>query len=335
MRNAMRRISGYWAVCLVLAAASCSIARAEQAPVGGGGADVSGQADRGHLDAAGQWLETEAQKDRRMAWWREARFGMFIHWGLYSVTAGQWNGKRQTNAYGEWIQIHFHIPVKEYETLAARFNPTKFDADAWVRMAKDAGMKYIVITAKHHEGFAMFRTKASPFNIVDATPYKHDPMEDLAAACRKHGVRLCFYYSQSQDWREPDGLSNYWDFPGGVVDKSLPSREWVRTDFPKYMARKALPQVRELLTQYGPVGLIWYDTPRSITADQAKEFVQVVRELQPMCLVNSRISYKVKMGDYGSTGDNSIPGSRRVGDWEMPGTMNHTGGVFSARELFE
>ena len=125
--------------------------------------------DRGHLDANGTWIETEAQRDRRMAWWREARFGMFIHWGLYSVTAGQWQGKPQTNKYGEWIQIHFKIPVKEYETLATRLNPAKFDADAWVCLAAGAGMKYIVITSKHHEGFAMFRTKASrtsPFPVA-------------------------------------------------------------------------------------------------------------------------------------------------------------------------
>ena len=323
----MKRISCGRIIPCVLAAAFCSVARAEPGKVGGDGAGAGRQADRGYLDAGGNWVETEVQKDRRMAWWREARFGMFIHWGLYSVTAGQWKGKWQTNKYGEWIQIHFHIPVKEYETIAERFNPTKFDADAWVRMAKDAGMKYLVITAKHHDGFALFKSQASRFNIVHTTPFKRDPMKDMAAACLKHGIKLCFYYSQSQDWHEPDGLSNYWDFPDGVVDKTIKStRDWVRKDFQKYVDRKAMPQMRELLSNYGPLGLIWYDTPRTITEKQSRAFIRIVREVQPMCLVNSRIFRGGNIGDYGSTGDNSIPGSRRVGDWEMPGTMNDTWG---------
>jgi len=315
------------AVLILAVAVPATVVRAASAEPSDPAAAAARQADRGTLDDQGNWVETEAQRDRRMAWWRDARFGMFIHWGLYAVTAGQWKGKWQKNKYSEWIQIHFHIPVKEYETLAKQFNPVKFDADAWVRMARDAGMKYIVITAKHHDGFALFDSEASDFNIVDATPYGRDPLKDLAEACRKYGVRLCFYYSQSQDWHEPDGLSNYWDFPDGVEDKSLKSsRDWVRIDFQKYVDRKALPQMRELLTNYGPLGLIWYDTPRTITEEQAKAFVRIVRRLQPDCLVNSRIFRRGNLGDYGSTGDNAIPGSRRVGDWEMPGTMNDTWG---------
>ena len=310
--------------CVVRAAAAGPSTPADTGPAAGP------KADHGYLDAQGNWVETEAQRDRRMAWWRDARFGMFIHWGLYSVTAGQWKGKWQTNTYGEWIQIHFHIPVKEYETIAGRFNPVKFDADAWVRMARDAGMKYIVITSKHHDGFALFKSEASAFNIVDATPFGRDPMKELADACRKHGLRLCFYYSQSQDWHEPDGLMNYWDFPEGVADKTVKStRDWVRIDFQKYIDRKAMPQMRELLTRYGPLGLVWYDTPRTITDEQARAFVRIVRQLQPDCLVNSRVSRRGDLGDYGSTGDNAIPGSRRVGDWEMPGTMNDTWGYRS------
>lgn len=286
--------------------------------------------DKGYLDETGQWIETKEQKDRRMEWWREARFGMFIHWGLYSVTAGQWKDKWQKNKYSEWIMIHFHIPAEEYRQLANQFNPTEFDAEHWVKLAKDAGMKYIVITAKHHDGFAMYHSKASEYNIVDATPFKRDPMTELAKACKKYGLRLCFYYSQSQDWNEPDGLTNYWDFPDDIEDKTVKGgkRNWVRTTFPNYMKRKAIPQVKELLTNYGPVGLIWYDTPRTINKDQAMEFINVVREIQPDCIVNSRI-YRGNLGDYGSTGDNSIPGSGKVGDWEMPGTINDTWGFRS------
>ena len=269
-------------------------------------------------------------KDERMQWWREARFGMFIHWGLYSVTAGEWKGQWQKNKYSEWIMIHFHIPAVEYRQLASQFNPIEFDAEEWVKLAKYAGMKYIVITAKHHEGFAMFDSKASDYNIVKATPFMRDPMAELARACEKYGIKLCFYYSQSQDWNEPDGLSNYWDFKDNIEDSTLKSsRDWVRTTFPDYMKRKALPQVRELLTNYGPVGLIWYDTPRTITQSQATEFVNEVRKLQPNCIVNSRIYRSGELGDYGSTGDNSIPGTNKVGDWEMPGTINDTWGFRS------
>ena len=292
---------------------------------------ITKEQGQGYLDAEGKWIETEQQKDARMAWWREARFGMFIHWGLYAVTAGEWKGKWQKNKYSEWIQIHFKIPVEEYEKLTDKFNPVKFDAEEWVKLAKDAGMKYIVITSKHHDGFAMFGSKASKFNIVDATDFGRDPMKELAAACQKYGLKLCFYHSQSQDWHEPDAIGNFWDFPDGFEKKpGTKWRKWVRTDFEKYMARKAKPQVRELLTNYGPIGLIWYDTPMTITKSQATEFVNLVRELQPKCLINSRIYARGKdrevMGDYGSTGDNRIPGTRRVGDWEMPGTINDTWG---------
>ncbi|MBW6502377.1 MAG: alpha-L-fucosidase, partial [Bacteroidales bacterium] len=143
-------------------------------------------------------------KDARMAWWREARFGMFIHWGVYAVPAGEWNGIR-IGGIGEWIMNRGKIPVAEYMELAKEYNPVRYDPDAWVRMAKDAGMKYIVITSKHHDGFALFETKASNWNVVDATPYGKDLLKPLAEACKKHGIRLGFYYSQAQDWVNPGG----------------------------------------------------------------------------------------------------------------------------------
>ncbi|MDI6829233.1 MAG: alpha-L-fucosidase, partial [Armatimonadota bacterium] len=147
-----------------------------------------------------------------MKWWREAKFGMFIHWGIYSVPAGVWKGQ-QIPGIGEWIMCTAKIPVAEYAELAKQFNPTKFNANEWVRLAKEAGMKYIVITAKHHDGFAMFHSKASSFNIYDATPFKRDPLKELADACRKHGMRLGFYYSQAQDWHHPGGSAcrGHWD----------------------------------------------------------------------------------------------------------------------------
>src|SRR6266853_2499921 len=176
--------------------------------------------------------------DQRMKWWREARFGMFIHWGVYSVPAGTYHGE-QSKHIGEWIMRDFNIPVAEYAEYAKHFNPVEFNADEIVGIAKNAGMKYIVITAKHHDGFAMFHSKASAFNIYDATPFKRDPLKELSEACARHGIKFGFYYSQAQDWHEPNGNGNTWDF--GPEDKK---------DFDQYLRAKAEPQVKELLSHY-------------------------------------------------------------------------------------
>src|SRR5512133_3490192 len=154
-----------------------------------------------------------AQMPEKMEWWREARFGMFIHWGVYSVPAGTYNGK-QIDGIGEWIMHNGRIPVSDYRQYAKQFNPVKYNADEWVRTAKDAGMKYIVITSKHHDGFAMFDSKASDWNITKASPFGRDPLKELAAACKKYGLKLGFYYSQAQDWNNPGGAS------GGKWDKA-------------------------------------------------------------------------------------------------------------------
>ena len=250
--------------------------------------------------------------EERLACWREARFGLFIHWGLYALPAGVWQG-REISGIGEWIMNRARIPAAEYERLAADFNPVRFDARRWVDMAKDAGMRYIVITSKHHDGFAMFRSAASPYNIVDATPFGRDPLQELAEACREAGLRLCFYYSQAQDWHHPDAAGNDWDFP-----------DEAGKDFARYLREKAVPQVRELLTQYGPVGLMWFDTPRTITAEQSEDLAALVHELQPGCLVNSRVGHGA--GDYESAGDNVIPVHVRRVPWETPATLNNTWG---------
>lgn len=255
---------------------------------------------------------TEEQRQKRLEWWREARFGMFIHWGLYAVPAGAWKGE-PVKGPGEWIMNRAKIPVAEYEQLAKQFNPVKFNADEWVAIAKNAGMKYIVITAKHHDGFAMFGSAASRYNIVDATPFHRDPMKELAAACRRAGIKLCFYYSQTQDWHEPDAVGNIWDFP----DES-------KKNFTRYFEAKVKPQVRELLTNYGPIGLIWFDTPRNITPEQSKELADLVHTLQPQCLVSGRVGHGA--GDYDSAGDNQISIGNVKREWETPVTMNDTWG---------
>ena len=252
-----------------------------------------------------------ADGNERLGWWRDAHFGMFIHWGLYAVPAGEWKGQ-QINGIGEWIMNRAKIPVVEYEQLAKQFNPEKFNAEEWVRIAESAGQKYIVITAKHHDGFSMFRTKVSKYNIVDATPFHRDPMKELAEACQRHGIRLGFYYSQTQDWHEPDGDGNTWDFD--------PSK----ADFARYFEEKVKPQVRELLTQYGPVALIWFDTPKNITVEQSRDLADLVHSLQPACLVDGRIGHE--MGDYRSMGDNQIPVKVLDFDWETPVTLNDTWG---------
>ncbi len=157
-------------------------------------------------------------QDAKMQWFREAKFGLFIHWGLYAIPAGEWKGQ-PIAGIGEWIMNRAKIPVKEYEQLAGQFNPVKFNADEWVQLAKDAGMKYMVITSKHHDGFALFHSAVSPYNMVDATPFKRDVIGELAAACSRQGMRLGFYYSQAQDWHESNGAGNTWDF--GPDDKKI------------------------------------------------------------------------------------------------------------------
>lgn len=236
---------------------------------------------------------------------------MFIHWGLYSLL-----GK------GEWVMYNERIPVREYEKLAEKFKPVKFNAEDWVKLAINAGMKYIVITAKHHDGFSMFKTGVDGFNIVDATPYGKDVMADLAKACKKHGIRLCFYYSHVREWRHPHAQSlemhspfrygnygNYWDY-----------RDENKKNLQIYLDEVVKPQLKELLTQYGPIGIIWFDTPSLIRPDQAQELIDIIRELQPDCLVNSRIGDSVD-ADYYSLGDCEIPDFNNDIDFETPMTI--------------
>jgi alpha-L-fucosidase len=256
----------------------------------------------------------DARTDPRLNWFRAAKFGMFIHWGLYAIPAGVWKG-RQIPGIGEWIMYRARIPVAEYEQLARQFNPVKFDAAEWVSLARRAGQKYLVITAKHHDGFCMFKTALTSYNIVDATPFGRDPMKELAAECQKQGIRFGFYYSQTQDWHHPDGDGNDWDY------------DPAKKDFAGYIENYVKPQVRELLTNYGPIAIIWFDTPRRITFEQSRSLVELVHQLQPDCLVNGRIGNG--LGDYAEARDNRIPDSLVDMDWEVPATINDTWGYKS------
>jgi len=258
-----------------------------------------------------------ATHDQRMKWWRDARFGMFIHWGVYSVPAGVWKGE-ESKHIGEWLMLDYKIPVAEYAALTPKFNPVKFDADQWVRAAKEAGMKYMVITAKHHDGFAMFHSHASPYNIYDATPFKRDPLKELADACHRQGMKLGFYYSQAQDWHHPGGAAakgGHWDpAQDGSMDE--------------YIDKIAVPQIRELLTNYGPVAVLWFDTPVNMTPQRVEKILPLLK-LQPEMVVNNRLDKNKLTGDF-STPEQKIPDTGIPGkDWETCMTMNSTWGYKS------
>jgi alpha-L-fucosidase len=283
------------------------------------------QTNAKHPVTAIQDKETAAQRDLRMKWWREARFGMFIHWGLYSIPAGTWNGK-QIPGIGEWIMNNASIPVADYKALAPKFNPTAFNAHDIAALAKSAGMKYIVITSKHHDGFAMFDSKADPFNIVAGAPFRRDPIRELADECRKQGIKLGFYYSQDQDWTAPGGAA----YKTG--NHNSPNHHWDPAqdgDFATYLHKKAIPQMKELLSNYGDFpAVIWFDTPSvDMTPALAGEIVALLNQ-HPNLIWNNRLGGGYK-GDT-ETPEQYIPAHGYPGrDWEACMTMNDTWGYKS------
>lgn len=256
-------------------------------------------------------------------WFTNAGFGMFIHWGLYSIPAGVWNGEpvednRYINPYAEHIMLLNKIPVAEYAKLADIFNPVDFDADQIVSLAKNAGMKYLVFTTKHHDGFAMYDSKVSDYNIVKATPYKKDPLKSLASACKKEGIKLGLYYSLGRDWENPNAIAkenrrNTWDFP-----------DITGFSYQKYLDEKVKPQLVELLTNYGDIAMIWFDTPELTSKEQSLDLERLVKNLQPNCNVNTRIGNNV--GDFKEMSDNYIPESAQTMAWECPATMAESWG---------
>jgi len=225
-------------------------------------------------------------------WYNEAKYGLFLHYGLYAIPAGSWKGK-DYKGVSEWIQQKASIPIKEYEALASQFNPTRFNAEEWVLFAKNAGLRYIVITAKHHDGFAMFKSDVSKFNIVDASPFKRDMMKELADACKKHNMKLGFYYSQTVDWHERDAVGNNWDY------KDYPR------DFSRFLEEKCKPQLRELLTNYGEISVIWFDGGERMRPEHSKALVDWVHQFQPNCLTTTRVGNG--MGELIALGDNELP----------------------------
>ena len=240
----------------------------------------------------------------------EGNYAMFIHWGLYSQLGNKVDGKTYYGI-GEWIMNRrmAGIPVDQYKELAGTFNPIDFDANEIARIAKDAGMKYIVITAKHHDGFAMYHSKACDFNIVDATPWNKDPMKELAQACHKAGLGFGFYYSHNQDWT----------FPGGGGGPKVDAQGNPAT-FDTYFVKKCLPQVKEITTEYGPIEIVWFDTPGKMPKHYVEQLVEVVHKNQPHALVSGRAGHG--LGDYQTLGDMEVPRHNIDGMWESVDTTN-------------
>ncbi|NIG56891.1 alpha-L-fucosidase [Chitinophaga sp. Cy-1792] len=281
----------------------------------------------------GWWTASMKSHDSRIAWWRDARFGCFIHWGVYSVPGGEWKGKK-VSGYAEHLMRKEKISRGEYDSLLIRtFNPVNFNADAWVRMVKAAGMKYLVITAKHHDGVAMYPTALSEYSIKNS-PFKRDPMAELSAACKKYGIKFGFYYSHAFDWEHPDAPGNDWDYdnPGG--DKDLyGGRNWydvhpeLLPKAVKYVDEKSIPQIKELLTKYHP-DIIWFDTPHKLPLSENIRILKAIRETDQHVVVNGRLanSGSIAFGDYRNTSDRPAEFYPTVGDWEAIPTTNESYG---------
>ena len=270
-------------------------------------------------------MSSPEEIDARLGCWREARFGMFVHWGVSAELGGTWQGKKY-NGYGEHIQRMAKIPISVYhKEVAGKFNPTEFNADEWVKLAKEAGMGYFIITAKHHDGFAMYDSKVSDANIVKMTPFARDPMVELKAACKKYGIKFGFYYSHAFDWGEENGPGNDWEFnnPGG--DKLLHGAAWWE-NYPeflpkarKYVDEKSIPQIQKLIANYDP-DIMWFDTPHKLPPEENLRIFAAVRKAKPSMIVNGRLIYG--KGDYQSTCDKPAEFPPRAGDWEGIPTTN-------------
>lgn len=273
--------------------------------------------------------ETPKAKDARMAWWREAHFGLFIHWGLYAILAGEYQGKTIPGT-AECIMNTAQIPVSEYEKLAKAFNPVRFNAEEWVTLAKEAGMRYLVVTAKHHDGFCLWDSKVTTYDIVDRTPFKRDVIGELSEACKRAGIRFCVYYS-IMDWHHPDAQGQFYPDYNNTESRN--------PNFPRYVSEYLKPQLRELITQYSPLGVLWFDGEwiPDWTETLGKEIYDYCRSLQPDLIINNRVG-KTRMGmqgfsrdpntvgDYG-TPEQEIPATGLVGvDWESCMPMNDTWG---------
>ena len=280
------------------------------------------------------WTASMRNHDKRIAWWRQARFGCFIHWGVYSGSGGVWEGK-PVHGYAEHLMRIEKIPLSVYtKEVVEKFDPVDFNADRWVRKIKAAGMKYLIITAKHHDGFAMYHSEVSDYNVVKATPWHHDPMKDLAAACKKYGIKFGFYYSQAFDWQDPNAPGNDWDYhnPGG--DKHLfGGVHWydlhpdMLKRIEKYVNGKAIPQIQELVEKYHP-DILWFDTPSKLPFSENLRILEAIRKIDTNVVVNGRLANwgEYHFGDYQNTSDRPAEFYPVKGDWEAIPTTNESYG---------
>ncbi len=248
----------------------------------------------------------EIKEVDRMEWWSEARFGLFIHWGLYSIPEGEWGGRTDHEVF---LRNSAQIPVEKYEKLTARFNPVKFNADDWVTMAKNAGMKYIVITSKHHDGFCLFDSKDTDFDVI-STPFNRDILKELSDACAKQGMTLCFYHS-IMDWHHPDYL------PRRQWEKDRPAEGANMDKYVSYMKN----QLIELLTNYGKIGVLWFDGEweDTWTHERGKDLYSYLRKLQPDLIINNRVD-KGRRDMAGLTADSTFYGDFGTPEQEIPST---------------
>jgi alpha-L-fucosidase len=291
---------------LVLAcAAALGAAPAKKTPAPGA---AEGETVEAATPGLGAKAETPAQRDARMKWWREAKFGLFIHWGVYAVPAGSYKG---TTTYGEWIMHSAKIPSAEYKGFARQFNPVKYDPAQWAAIAKDAGMRYIVITSKHHDGFALYPSDVTDWDIADATPYKKDLLGPLVTAAHGAGLKIGFYYSQAQDWNHPGGAKSRYN-EGDGWDPAH------KGDFDAYLQKIAAPQVREILTRY-PIDILWWDTPTWMNAKRTAPLAALTM-LRPGLITNNRLG--AGFGGDTATPEQFVPVTGYKGDWETCMTMN-------------
>src|SRR5690348_5764283 len=293
------------------------------------------QRDQSAIDEAinGWWTASMKNHEQRIAWWREAKFGMFIHWGIYSLPGGEWKGKK-VSGYAEHLMRKEKISRAEYLQLAHQFNPVKFDAEEWVKNAKAAGMRYMIITSKHHDGFAMYPSEVSDFNIRKQTPFQRDPMAELSAACKKYGLKFGFYYSHAFDWEHPDAPGNDWEYknPGG--DSNLyGGRDWydlhpeLLVKAKKYVDEKAIPQIQELIKKYHP-DILWFDTPQKLPLSENIRILKAIRSIDSLVVVNGRLVRfsSSNFGDYKNTADRPAEFYPVSGDWEAIPTTNESYG---------
>jgi len=286
------------------------------------------------LSAITNSSQAQIHTNERAEWFTDARFGMFIHWGVYSGAEGIWKGEklRNDNDYAEWIYYRNRIARDEYTTLLDRFNWESIDPEQWVLLAKKAGMKYVTITAKHHDGFALWDSQVSDYDVAEFTDPKRDIVSELSDACLKHGLKLGLYYSHWVDWEHPDG----WDHSKEIYGISA-------EDYDRYWQGKVIPQIRELLTNYGDVGIIWFDmwihhSRTCVTKEQLLQLKSVIRELQPDCLVNSRLGLSIEEDsdiDFKTLGDNQLGSMKEEFPWQSPATVAHSWGFHALEKQWK